>query len=203
MTHVDVPDIPRQSELGLPADATALIVVDMQNDFVDEAGALHVPDAAATVPRIHELADRALEAGARLVYTQDWHTEDDREFDVWPRHAVMETWGARIVDGLEPDRADRVIRKLRYDAFYGTPLDHTLRDWGTEHVVVVGTVANICVLHTAASAALRWYDVTLVEDAVSALTPFDLDASLRQLDFLYGGRIVQSADLRLDPAQPR
>lgn len=203
MAHVDVPDIPRQSELRLPADATALIVVDMQNDFVDEAGALHVEDAAETVPRIRELADRALDAGARLVYTQDWHSEDDREFDVWPRHAVMDTWGARIVDGLEPDRADRVIRKLRYDAFYGTPLDHLLRDWGIEHVVVVGTVANICVLHTAASAALRWYDVTLVEDAVSALTPFDLDASLRQLDFLYGGRIVRSADLSLDAAQVR
>lgn len=203
MAHMDVPDIPRQSELRLPADATALIVVDMQNDFVDDAGALHVPDAAETVPRIRELADRALDAGARLIYTQDWHSEDDREFDVWPRHAVMETWGARIVDGLEPDRADRVIRKLRYDAFYGTPLDHLLRDWGIEHVVVVGTVANICVLHTAASAALRWFDVTLVEDAVSALTPFDLQSTLRQLDFLYGGRIVQSADLRLEAAQPR
>ncbi len=192
MPQVDVPDIPRSDRLELPPDRTALIVVDMQNDFVHEDGALHVPDAAATVPRIRDLAERARAAGARVVYTQDWHPDPDPEFEVWPRHAVMDSWGAEIVDGLDPGSADRVIRKPRYDAFYGTPLDHLLRLWNVRHVVVVGTVANICVQHTAASAALRWYDVAIAEDAVSALTPFDLQSTLRQLTFLYLGRVARS-----------
>jgi nicotinamidase-related amidase len=193
--QVDVPDIPRTERLELPADRTALIVVDMQNDFVHPEGALHVPDAAATLPRIRDLASRARTAGARVVYTQDWHPDPDPEFEVWPRHAVMGSWGAEIVEELDVASADRVIRKPRYDAFYGTPLDHLLRLWNVRHVVVVGTVANICVQHTAASAALRWYDVVVAEDGVSALTPFDLSSTLRQLTFLYLGRVAPSAGI--------
>lgn len=195
MPQVDVPDIPRTERLELPADRTALIVVDMQNDFVRPDGALHVPDAAATLPRIRDLAARARTAGARVIYTQDWHPDPDPEFEVWPRHAVMGSWGAEIVEELDVASADRVIRKPRYDAFYGTPLDHLLRLWNVRHVVVVGTVANICVQHTAASAALRWYDVVVAEDAVSALTPFDLSSTLRQLTFLYLGRVAPSAGI--------
>ena len=127
MPQVDVPDIPRTDRLELPPDRTALIVVDMQNDLVHEDGALHVPDAAATVSRIRDLAERARAAGARVVYTQDWHPDPDPAFEVWPRHALMDSWGAEIVDGVDPGSADRVIRKPRYDAFYGTPLDHLLR----------------------------------------------------------------------------
>jgi len=151
-----------------------------------------VPDAADTIPCISELASRARNAGARVVFTQDWHTDPDPEFEVWPPHAVIGSWGAEIVDELDPGAADRVIRKPRYDAFYGTSLDHLLRLWGVRHLILTGTVANICMQHTAASAALRWYDVVLAEDAVSALTPFDLQSTLRQLTFLYLGRVAPS-----------
>src|SRR5690606_20680079 len=117
---------------------------------------------------------------ARVLYTQDWHPPGDPEFEVWPEHVLMDGWGAEIVPELAPEPDDRVLRKPRYDGFYGTQLDHLLRLWRVHHVVLVGTVANICVLHTAASAALRWYEVTLVEDGISAITPFDLAATLRQ-----------------------
>ena len=195
MTRVDVPDIPRSGGLTLPADRTAVIVVDMQNDFVTEGGSLVIEDAAATIPVVREVTDRARQAGARVVYTQDWHPEGDPEFEVWPPHVVMDTWGARIVPDLAPRADDRVLRKPRYDGFYGTELDHLLRTWGIRHVVVLGTVANICVLHTAGSAALRWYEVTVVEDGISAATPFDLAATLRQVTFLYRGRVVAADDL--------
>jgi len=69
------------------------------------------------------------------------------------------------------------VQKVRYDAFYGTELDHTLSLWSG--IPLCGTVANICVHYTAASAALRWYDVVIAEDAVSAVEPCDLDFSLR------------------------
>ena len=72
----------------------------------------------------------------------------------------------------------------------GTSLDHFLRLWGVATVVICGTVANICVHYTAASAALRWYDVIIPYDAVSALDPFDLESSLRQTAFLFAGKVT-------------
>ena len=108
---------------------------------------------------------------------------------------------------LAPD--DVVLRKLRYDAFYGTPLDHLLRFWGVDTLVICGTVANICVHYTAASAALRWYDVVIPRDAVSALDPFDLESSLapdriplRRTDNHRGGadlRVARDGGHRPDP----
>lgn len=195
MNSVEVPDIPRSEGVVLPSRHSAVVVVDMQNDFVAGGGALQVEAAAATVPVIRDVSDRARRAGARVTYTQDWHPEGDPEFEVWPEHVLMNTWGAEIVADLAPEPGERVLRKPRYDGFYGTQLDHLLRLWEVRHVVVVGTVANICVLHTAGSAALRWYDVTVVEDGVSALTPFDLAATLRQVTFLYRGRVVAARDL--------
>ena len=193
---VEVPEIPKVEALELPAKETALIVVDMQNDFAHPEGALFVPDAPKTVPAIKSLLEKARQAGARVVFTQDWHREDDLEFQIWPRHAVAGTWGAEILEELKPRPEELVIQKVRYDAFYGTPLDHYLHLFGVKRLVVVGTVANICVLHTAGSAALRWYQVVLPEDGVSALTPFDLQAALRQVTFLYQGQVTRAEGVR-------
>ena len=95
-----------------------------------------------------------------------------------------------------------MLRKPRYDAFYGTPLDHLLRQWGVTTLVICGTVANICVHYTAASAALRWYDVVIPRDAVSALEPFDMAASLRQTAGLFSGRVTTAGAIELT-SQPR
>jgi len=192
---IELPEIERAGPLELAATETALIVVDMQNDFVHPEGSLFVPAAPATIPVIRSLLERAREAGARVVFTQDWHSEDDPEFTIWPRHAVAGSWGAEVVAELAPLPNETRIRKLRYDAFYGTPLEHLLRTWGVKSLIVVGTVANICVLHTAGSAALRWFEVVVPEDAVSALTPFDQQAALRQIDFLYRGKVTTAAKI--------
>ena len=95
----------------------------MQNDFVDPTGNLSVASAAATVPAIARLRNLAHAPGMLVVYTQDWHSEDDPEFAMWGRHAVGGTWGAEIVPALAPGPRDLVVRKLRYDGFYGTALD--------------------------------------------------------------------------------
>ena len=102
------------------------------------------------------------------------------------------SWGWQIVDELAPQAGERVIQKLRYDGFFGTPLDHELRMKDIKTVIVCGTVANICVLHTAGSAALRGYKVILPVDAISAITPFDQQVAIRQTSFLYRGVITTS-----------
>lgn len=189
---IEIPELTIESRVAVAPAATALVVVDMQNDFVDPGGSLCVAGAAATVPAIAHLRDLARAHGMLVVYTQDWHSEDDPEFAIWGRHAVGGTWGAEIVPALAPGPRDLVVHKLRYDAFYDTPLEHELRRRGIDTLIITGTVTNICVLHTAGSAALRWFRVIVPVDAVSALTEFDQRAALRQLTFLYRGTLVQS-----------
>jgi nicotinamidase-related amidase len=189
---VQVPDYEVHGEVRVIPARTALIVVDMQNDFVKEGGTLVVPDAQGTIPAIGRLLQLARSTGMRVVFTQDTHTDEDPEWRIWPEHAREGTWGWRIVDELAPREDELVIRKVRYDAFYGTHLEHFLRIWGVEALILCGTVANICVHYTAASAALRWFDVIVPRDATSALDPFDLESSLRQTAFLFSGKITES-----------
>jgi nicotinamidase-related amidase len=194
---VDVPQYEVSEEVGVDPERTALIVVDMQNDFVKEGGTLRVPDAQGTIPVIQRLLSMARDSGMRVIFTQDTHREGDPEWRIWPEHVREGTWGWQIVDELRPADEETVIRKLRYDAFYGTPLDHLLRLWNVETLIICGTVANICVHYTAASAALRWYEVVIPVDATSALDDFDLELSARQTTFMFAGKITHADAIKV------
>ncbi|ARM74878.1 cysteine hydrolase family protein [Acidianus manzaensis] len=193
---IDVPDIPEEKELSFNPKDTAIIIVDMQNDFVRKNGKLYVPKAEDTIQPIKNLLNKARDASAMVIYTQDWHMKDDPEFKIWGEHALAGTWGAEIIDELKPEKDDFLIKKYRYDAFFETPLDYILRVKNIKNVILAGTVANICVLHTAGSAALRWYNVTVVKDGISAITDFDYYSSLRQVDFLYKGKVITSEGIK-------
>ena len=197
---VEVPEISFEDEVRLPAGDTAVLVMDMQNDFVKEEGSLLIPAASETVGSIQQLLETARAHDVHIVYTQDTMVEGDPEFDVWPEHCVEGTWGWEIIEELAPQEGDLICKKNRYDGFYGTWLDHFLsRVWDVEHVVIVGTVANICVLHTAASAGLRYFHVVLPANSISALTDFDQAMALRQISWLYKGSVVRSVeDIRFE-----
>jgi nicotinamidase-related amidase len=197
MRSVDVPEYEIHDEVRVDPRKTALVVVDMQNDFVKEGGTLVVPDAEATIPKMQGLLDLARGSGMKVVFTQDTHTDGDPEWEIWPEHVREGSWGWEIVEELAPREDELVIRKVRYDAFYGTHLDHYLRVWDVDTLVICGTVANICVHYTAASAALRWFGVVVPRDATSALDPFDLEASLRQTSFLFAGKIAESESIKV------
>ncbi|MGH2398421.1 MAG: cysteine hydrolase family protein [bacterium] len=192
MPVVDAPEHPVEASVAVDPKSTALIVVDMQNDFVKPGGALVVETAAETIPAIQRLRAFARSREMAVFYTQDTHEAGDIEFPIWGQHVLRGSWGWRIVEELAPESGERVIEKLRYDGFFGTPLDHELRLKRIETVIVCGTVANICVLHTAGSAALRGYKVILPVDAISAITPFDLQTAIRQTAFLYRGIITRA-----------
>ena len=193
---LQVPEYTVEREVTVQPRTTALIVVDMQNDFVKPGGALVIETAAATIPAIQRLLAQARAKGMKVFFTQDTHEEGDIEFPIWGPHVLRGTWSWQIVDELAPRPGERVIEKLRYDGFFGTPLDHELRLAGIQSVIVCGTVANICVLHTAGSAALRGYRVVLLIDAISAITPFDQQATIRQVHFLYRGVITTTEAIR-------
>ncbi|MCE4627287.1 MAG: cysteine hydrolase [Desulfurococcales archaeon] len=194
MTTIPVPEYEVKEKITLKARETAVIVVDMQNDFVKPKGKLYVPTAEETIEPIRKLLGKARAHGVKIFYTQDTHYDGDPEFEIWGEHVKHGTWGWQIIDELKPQDGDIVIVKTRYDGFYGTPLDDLLKVYGIKNTVIVGTVANICVLHTAASAALRWYKVVVPMDGVSALTEFDYHATLRQISWLYKGVVVKSVD---------
>jgi len=190
---VEVPRINVVEKVVIPSKDTALLVVDMQNDFAHPNGKLYLKSARDIVPTIGRLLSSARRAGVRVVYTKDSHYPGDPvEFPIWGEHTVRGTWGWEIVDELKPEPGDLVIEKPRYDAFFGTPLDHILRAHGVRNLVVVGVVANICVLHTVASATLNLYKVYVPIDAIAAMNQFDYLAALRQMDFLYRATLTTS-----------
>ncbi len=197
-TRVEVPEYEVAERLELESGRTVLLVVDMQNDFVHPDGALYNPEAEESVPVIAGIVERARAASVPVWFTQDTHREGDPEWDVWGRHAEEGTFGWRIVDDLQPRDEERVFRKSRYDGFYGTGLDHALRIEGRDILAICGTVANICVHYTAASAGLRFYDVVHPVEGISALTDFDRHAALRQASWLFGARLVHADGLAFD-----
>lgn len=201
MPVVEVPEVSVERRVSVDPPTTALIVVDMQNDFVTAGGALVVADAAGTIPAIRRLLQFARGRAMAVFYTQDTHEPGDIEFPIWGQHVLRGSWGWRIVDELTPQPGERVIEKLRYDGFFGTSLDHELRLKGIRTVIVCGTVANICVLHTAGSAALRGYRIFVPVDAISAITPFDMAAAIRQVSFLYRGVITTSEGISVQNRQ--
>jgi len=193
--NVDVPELIFEKSVTLDPAKTAVIVVDMQNDFVRDDGSLPVPAAKETIKNIKQLLDSAREHNAKVVYTQDTHFEGDKEWKIWPVHCRKGTLGWHIIDELKPLVNDMVFEKNRYDGFYETSLEHYLSHvWQITNLVIVGTVSNICVLHTAASAGLRWYDLVVPADGISALTEFDQAMTLRQVTTLYTGKVVESCE---------
>ncbi len=194
---VEVPEYAVQDNVGVDPARTALLVINMQNDFVKQGGSLLVPQAEATVPAIERLLDLARGSRMRVVYSQDTHRRGDPEWEIWPAHCREGSWGWEIVAELAPGVDDTVLRTVRHDTFYGTPLDHLLRTWGVDTLVICGTVANIGVQYAAASAALRAYAVVIPLDGISALEPFDLEASLRQTAFVFAGRLTTAGGVHV------
>src|ERR1700753_1577993 len=121
-TALEVPAYDLHDDVRITPRAAALVVVDMQNDFVSEGGSLRVPDAESTIPAITTLLDLARAYGMRVVFTQDTHRDGDPEWRIWPEHAREGSWGWQIVDALAPREDDVVVPKRRYEGFYGTPL---------------------------------------------------------------------------------
>ncbi len=195
---VEVPEYDVADREAVDPARSVLLIVDMQNDFAHPDGALYNPDAEASIEVIRDLSDEARSAGVPVWYTQDTHREGDPEWEIWGRHVEEGTFGWEIVEELAPAEDDRVFQKSRYDGFYETGLDHALRVEGRDTLVICGTVANICVHYTAASAGLRFYDVVHPVEGISALTEFDHHAALRQASWLFQARLVHADGLGFD-----
>lgn len=185
-------------EVAVKAGSSALLVIDVQNDFAKPSGRLYAGGAEKIIQPISRLLSAARGAGATVIYTQDWHLRDDPEFKIWGEHAVEGTWGAEIVDELKPAEGEVVVRKPSYDAFYSTPLDHILRSRGIGTLILTGLLGNVCVLCTAIGAAVRGYKLVLPVDAIFTIHEFDHVASLRFMNSILKAELTTSDKLRFE-----
>jgi nicotinamidase-related amidase len=209
LKSVVVPEYGVSEEVHLDPGTSAVLVIDMQNDFVDPRGRLFVPSAPATVPAIRSLLERARASGVPVIYTQDWRPpgnpkiiyKDSPGFPRVGEHTIAGTWGSEIIGDLAPGPHDLIVKKPTIDAFYGTPLDHYLRLLRIDTVVVTGTVANVCVLHAVSGASVRGYNVVYPVDAVSARSDFDAELAVHQAYFVHQAIVTHAEDISFDRAR--
>ncbi len=171
----------------------ALIVGDMQHDFVTKGGALYIGDQVEkTIDNIVKLLDGT--AFDKVIVVQDWHVMDDPEFNIWGAHCIQDSHGAEVINDIAQYGAYRV-KKRRYSAFFGTDLDLFLRERDIKDVVVTGVMANICVLHTAGDACALGYYTTVVSDCIETTTDYGKAYTLYHLKNVFGSRVTTLDDL--------
>lgn len=181
---------------------TALVIVDLQNDFADPDGGLTVAGGDAIVGSVNDEVAIAMDAGATVVATQDWHPESTPHFakdgGVWPVHCVADTWGAELHPRLVLPAETTVVRKGTNgeDGYSGftmrdpvtgeeipTVLDRLLRERGVRRVIVVGLATDYCVKATVLDGVRLGYEMSLIVDAVAAvdLAAGDGDRALAEM----------------------
>ncbi len=168
----------------------ALLVVDMLNDFVLEGAPLEVASSRSIIPAIRRRIEEARSKDIPIVYICDAHQIDDEEFNLWPRHAVKGTEGAKVIRELTPSQGDIVVEKTRYSGFFRTNLEELLRELGVKKITIVGILTNICVLFTAADAVMRGFAVEIPRDSVAAATEEEHEFALKQMAKILGVRII-------------
>ena len=167
---------------------TALVVVDVQNDFADPKGSLYVRGGEEIVPFINAEIEKARRGGALVVYSQDWHPETTPHFQkdggIWPVHCVAQTWGSQFHPSLSVVQGSEIIHKgtggedgysvfsvrdPRSGATFPTQLESILRDNNIERVVLVGLATDYCVKETALDARRLGFAVEVLTQGVRAV----------------------------------
>jgi ureidoacrylate peracid hydrolase len=162
----------------------ALVVVDVQNDFVSPNGSAakrgeDVTAAVAMVPNLLKLIDEARKVGLTIVYIRTTHSEWT-DTPSWIYRSSQKsglntcregTWGAELYEGISPSTKERVVVKHRYSAFINTDLNTVLKARGIQSVLVCGVATNVCVETTARDAYMYDYYVTMIDDCSAAYEP--------------------------------
>jgi nicotinamidase-related amidase len=182
-------------------DRTALLIIDMQNDFVLESAPLKVSRAMAVVPKIQEVLGMFRVKKLPVFHILRVHRKDGSDVEIIRQElfknqpfAVSGTHGAEVIDELAPLPGEYRIEKTRMSAFIGTELDLMLRNLGISHLVVTGIQTPNCIRTTVFDAIAYNYPVTLVEDAVGGKTDEIHQANVQDMANI-GVRIVKARDL--------
>lgn len=173
---------------------TAILVVDMLNDFV--TGTLKCERGIAIVPKTAKLLDEARKNGVKVIFCNDAHLKCiDHEFKIWGEHAIAGTKGAEVIPELNLCDKDYVVPKRRYSGFFHTDLDLLLRELNIDTVIMTGLHTHMCVRHTAADAFSLGYDIVVAADATDSFTREDYEAGINYLKTVYGATVYSVDEL--------
>jgi len=186
---------------------TALLIVDMQNDFcaagglVDKAGR-DISELQKAAARLPAFIATAREAGNLIVFVRCVYSSDNNLYlsDVFLEQAARQragagtqypmcqegTWNAEFYGDVKPQAGDVVVSKHRYSAFHNTDLDLILRSHGIRTVVLTGVLSNVCVETTAREAFVRDYYVVMVEDGTASCQQEDHAMTLKNIERFFG-----------------
>jgi len=173
----------------------ALLIVDMQKDFVETGGSLSFSNGSAIVKPVLALTEEFVEHGDVVFTTQDWHDENEEEFALWPKHCVKESEGARLIHPLEEMlssyKKHYTIHKKHYSAFHGTNFDKLLKEMRIDEMHVCGVVTHICVLFTVEELRNRGIKVKVYKRAVASPDRGFHDCALRLMKEVLGAEVVE------------
>ncbi len=169
----------------------ALIIIDMLNDFVSEDGVLFVGGTVKNiVPEIQKKIAKYREDKRPVLYLCDNHDEDDKEFEMFPKHAVAGTKGAEINKDLRPQPEDVIIPKTRFSCFFNTELADILEEKGIDTVELAGVCTHICVLYTCADARNLGMNVIVDRRCVDTFDRAAHEFALKEMDRTLGAKII-------------
>lgn len=158
-------------------DQSAVLVIDMANDFVFEPGTIATAGGAdyqrraqAIVPTVKKLLDAARQAGVLVIYATDAHKPGDVELKKWPPHAMKGSPEAEIVADIQPQWQDVVLEKSTYSPFVSTELQSILQSKDITRLYIIGLHTDCCARHTSGDAFQLGYDLVWVTDALQAFT---------------------------------
>lgn len=175
-------------------DRTAVIIVDMLNDFV--TGSLKCDRAQRIIPPMQKLVEEARKKGVYVIYSNDAHIKGiDKELELWGDHAIAGTPGAEVIPEIAPTDVDYVVPKRRYSGFYGTDLEILLDELKVNTVIMTGLHAHMCVRHTTADAYFRGYRIIVPTDGVESFTEEDYLNGIKYLKEVYGAELVTIDEL--------
>ncbi|MCQ2814683.1 MAG: cysteine hydrolase [Bacilli bacterium] len=172
---------------------TAVIVVDMLNDFV--TGALGFDGVKPTVKGCVDLLKIARNKDVPVIFTNDSHLMSDPELKIWGKHAIRGTKGAEVIPELKVSKKDYIIPKRRYSGFFQTELDSLLRDLAINEIILCGLHAHMCVRHTAADAYQSGYKVYCATDATNSFTKEDRDSGFKYLQEVYNCTLLNNKEI--------
>jgi nicotinamidase-related amidase len=171
---------------------TALLIIDMQNDFVLPGAPLCVSSAKATIPAIAQLLDYARRNGWAVVHIIRQHDASGCDAETFRRHifdngsgfCVKGTRGVEIVDELQPKNGDYQVVKTRFSGFFKTELHELLQRLGIKRLVLAGTQYPNCIRATAVDANSLDYETVVCTDACSAASPEVATANIYDLEHM-------------------
>jgi nicotinamidase/pyrazinamidase len=169
----------------------ALIVVDMVKDFMEEDGALFCgKECREIIPFVVNTVEDMRKQGAAIIFIGDCHERDDREFEMFPPHCIVDTKGVELIDELVVLPGEHFIRKQRYSGFYGTNLEDVLVSERAEEAYIVGVCTSICVMETVSGLRNRDYPTFVFRKGVADFDQEAHDFALKRMEQILGAKVI-------------